>query len=132
MADTVMIACKHPQGVVLNTDKYVLAREGDPSSPLRKVHGRSFKLSGWAHEYNKPDPAAETGGYVLTPVPSDFWEEWLASHKDFPMLMDKTILPPAKVGSGLAQARDHEAVPKMFAPSSGELKALQSAQLVKD
>lgn len=132
MAEMVMIACKHPQGVVLNTDKYVLAKEGDPSSPLRKVTGRQFRLAGWAHEYNKPDPAAETGGYVLTQVPSDFWDEWLAGHKDFPMLADKTILPPPKAGAGVAQARDHADVPKMFAPSSGELKALQDSHLVKD
>jgi hypothetical protein len=123
----VMVACKHPNGVVLNLDRIVpIGNNGQ----VRVVHGASVRLAGWSHEYNKVDPAAETGGYVLTPIPAEFWVEWLKAHPDFPMLVDKTILGPHRDHVG--QARDHAEVPKMFAPSSGDLKAIDAAKLTKD
>lgn len=126
----VMIACKHPAGITLNLDKMVLIDKERGSA--RRVAGRSVVLRGWAYPAgsNQPDPAAATGGYVLTPVPADFWDEWIATHADFPMLEDKTILGPHR--DAASQARDHAAVDKMFAPSSGELKELAQAQLTKD
>ena len=55
-------------------------------------------------------------GSSCTPVDKDFWDAWLASHADFPMLADKTILPPHKAAADQAQA--HAAVPQMFAPAT--------------
>lgn len=137
--ETVTIACKHPNGLVLNLDRYV--RLTDQGQQVRREVGRmTVKLAGWAHEFNVPDPAAATGGYVLTQVPADFWEQWLAEHKDFPMIADKTILGPG-IEAGMSpraqgdiagKARAHLDVPKMHAPSSGDLKALQAAELKKD
>ena len=67
-----------------------------------------------------------TGGYVLTRVPADFWEQWLATHADFPMIEDGTILGPHKDAAG--QARGHIEVPKMHAPTRGEVKELEDAK----
>lgn len=108
--EMVMIACKAPNGVVLDTDRY--ERTDQTSWAIRTIVGERFTLKGWAHGTNKPDPAVGTGGYVLTPVPAAFWAKWLATHADFPLLEDKTILGPNKDARG--QAIDHAAVPKMF------------------
>jgi hypothetical protein len=122
----VLIGCKHPNGVVLNLDHYEIQTK--ETNRIRRVIGKStVTLKGWAHAYNRPDPAEGLGGYVLTPVPQDFWDEWLATHGDFPMLEDKTILGPHKDATG--QARDHADVPAMHAQATGELKA---AELRKD
>lgn len=105
----VMIACKHPHGIVLNTDKLIPVGN---NGMVRKVAGQSVMLKGWSHEFNKIDPTDGLGGYALTPVPAAFWEEWLSTHADFPMLVDKTIIGPHKDARG--QAKDHATVPKMF------------------
>ncbi len=112
----VLVGCKAPNGVVLNLDRY----EPMAGGQVRRIVGKkSVTLNGWAHEFNKIDPAEGTGGYVLTSVPASFWEEWIASHADFPMIEDMTILGPAKDAVG--QAREMFEVPKMFAPPSKDI-----------
>jgi hypothetical protein len=117
----VMIGCKAPNGVVLNLDSFVRKFPGTNDPGVQRVDGkRTVTLKGWSHRVNEPDMAAGTGGYVLTPVPADFWEAWAASHTDFPMLTDGTIIAPHK--DSIGQARAHAEVPKMHAQSDGELK----------
>lgn len=119
--EMVMVGCKHPNGVVLNLDRYETM---GTNGAVRLVSGkRAITLKGWAHQFNRPDPTEESGGYALTSVPKAFWDQWLADHEGFPMLVDKTILGPHRDGQG--QSRAHASVPKMHAPSDGELKAVQ-------
>ena len=108
----VMIACKAPGGVVLNLDAYEAIGNGN----IRRIPGgvATVTLKGWSRAWGTADHTE--GGYALTPVPKDFWDAWLASHADFPMLADKTILPPHKAAADQAQA--HAAVPQMFAPAT--------------
>ena len=120
-----MIACKHPNGVVLNLDHYELMNAQN-NRVLRRAGKASVTLKGWSHPINRPDPTEGTGGYVLTRVPADFWEQWLATHADFPMIEDGTILGPHKDAAG--QARGHIEVPKMHAPTRGEVKELEDAK----
>ena len=114
MADTVLIACKAPGGVVLNLDQSVKTDERGGSKINRG--STTVTLKGWAHPFNKPDPTEGLGGYALTEVPTAFWDAWIATHADFPMLLDKTILPPHR--DGRRQAVDHDAVSKMFGPAN--------------
>lgn len=119
---TVLVGCKAPNGVILNLDR--LEREsGNPQDiRVRRVRGATtVTLKGWAKPFNREDRTAETGGYALTPVPADFWEAWVATHPDFPMLLDGTILAPTATGgerrgNAMAQAREHEKVERMNAP----------------
>jgi hypothetical protein len=130
--ELVTIGCKHPVGVILNLDRY--ERVGDATSrDVRRENGpQQFVLRGWSHEYNKADPTAETGGYRLTNVPRDFWERWLTTHKDFPMLKDGTIIGPGIEAARAdrdtpGKAKDQAAVPKMFGyadPASVGVKPL--------
>jgi hypothetical protein len=115
----VLIGCKHPGGVVLNLDHYTLVDERNLRVRL-DMGKMTVVLKGWSHPVNRPDPTEGTGGYVLTPVSKDFWDQWLAEHRDFPMLADKTIIGPHTDAKG--QARDLAAVPQMFARSDGTLR----------
>ena len=129
MADgMVMVGCKAPNGVVLNLDRYEIVGGG----AARVIPGKqTVTLKGWAHEFNRIDPAAETGGYVLTSVPQSFWDEWLKTHPDFPMLEDKTIIGPHKDVVG--QARDMAAVPKMHTmPERQATEISRSALSLRD
>lgn len=115
----VMIACKAPNGLVLNLDRYEVAHAAN--GVVRRVRGdQRVTLAGWAHEHNKPDMTEGSGGYRLTPVPADFWTAWLKLNPDSPLIADRIILPPPKGASereALAQSIDHKAVPKMFPPA---------------
>ena len=109
--DMVLIGCKHPTGLILNLDSYKRIGEGNI---VQRIHGKaSVMLRGWARKIGQPDDTE--GGYAMTAVPADFWEQWFRSHKDSSLLVDKIILPPAS--DGAAQARDHAEVPAMFAPA---------------
>lgn len=109
--ETVLIACKAPNGLVLDLDRYEAV---DPEGRvIRTVKGaKRVTLKGWAHAVTAPDPAAGTGGYVLTPVPASFWAEWIARNAGCSLLEDRIILPPHK--DAVRQAVDHAAVPRQF------------------
>jgi hypothetical protein len=124
---TVMVGCKHPNGVVLNLDK--LEPVGTQGQVRIVKHKVTVTLKGWAHRFNQPDPAEGLGGYVLTAVPRDFWEEWVKTHDDFPMLLDKTILGPPSSPDAAGQARAHDDIPKMHAMSKQETVLLDRSRL---
>jgi len=111
--DTVMIACKAPNGIVLNLDQS--EKTDDRGGSKIKRGATTVTLKGWSHAFNRPDPAEGQGGYALTQVPTEFWDAWLASHADSPLLADKIILGPHRDARGQAVA--HGAVPKMFPPA---------------
>ena len=120
-SEMVMIACKHPNGVVLNLDRYEVTNK--TSNSIQRVNGKAtVTLAGWSHRQNQPDPTEGLGGYAFTPVPLDFWQEWVKQHPDFPMIVDKIIVGPHK--DPVTQARDHADIPKMFAPTDGVVKGI--------
>lgn len=132
MADTVLIGCKHPNGLVLNLDRYQRTEAKGPGIGIRRIDGARFTLRG----YSMPvDPVgmqsrmkslqragvAIEGGYALTPVPVDFWEEWWKENGQIsPLVKDGIILPPH--ADAVRQAEDHVAVEPMFrqVPADGK------------
>ena len=111
MADTVMVACKAPNGLVLDLDAYEVS-ERDQRVRVIKSKMAPVTLKGWSVPFGIPE--LTTGGYALTEVPTAFWDEWWARNKDSSSLIeDKIILPPHK--DAIGSARDHAAVPQMFA-----------------
>lgn len=113
LADTVMVGCKSPNGLVLNLDQSVKTDDRGGSRIIRGA--QTVVLKGWAHPFNRPDPAVETGGYVLTQVPTEFWDKWFAVNAESTFIIDKIILPPHRDARGQAVA--HDAVPRMFGPA---------------
>ena len=115
MAGPYVIACKHPNGLVLNCDQY---QTDDRGNLLPVTRGRTVTLKGWAHKWGEPDVAGATGGYALTTLTgqdADLWDKWIARNADHPFIVERVILPPHK--DPMHQARDHSAVDKMHAPA---------------
>lgn len=105
-----MIGCKAPNGLVLNLDVSVKTDDRGGSKINRGT--TTVTLKGWSHAFNRPDPTEGQGGYAFTQIPTEFWDAWLATHADSPLLADKIILGPHR--DARAHAVAHEAVPKMF------------------
>lgn len=107
---TVTVACKHPGGLILNLDRY---EKSDDKGNVRLIRGKqTITLRGWSRPINAADHTV--GGYALTEVDADLWGNWFAVNADSPLIHDRTILPPHKDAAG--KAKDHAAVPAMFAP----------------
>ena len=106
----VLVGCKAPNGLVLNLHRS--EKVGDQGA-VRFVAGKTATLNGWARPFGEAD--VTQGGYMLTPVPQAFWDEWLARNGDSSLLEDKIILPPHRDINGAA--RDHAEVPQMHRPA---------------
>ena len=109
----VMIACKAPNGIVLDLDRYEVLNIEKGIIRTHKGPMPPVTLKGWAAPFGQPP--GTVGGYGLTAVPADFWEAWFSVNANSPLLADKIILPPHK--DTHAQAKDHAEVPQMFRPA---------------
>lgn len=113
----VIVACKMPNGVVLNFNRY--ERMNETTADIRKiVDRRTITLKGWAHKVGEPPPVLIEGGYALTSgVPADLWDEWAKTHADSPLLEDRLIFAAPTSDRALKQAREQASVPKQFSPA---------------
>ena len=110
--ETVLIACKAPNGLILNLDSYKVSDER--SNAVQRIDGgATVTLKGWSTEIGRPNLTLETGGYALTEVPADFWAAWFERNKESSLLHDKIILPPHRDAVG--KAREHRDIPQMHA-----------------
>lgn len=128
--DTVLIACKHPAGLVLNLDQYVITHQ--PTNTIQRKPGKqTVTLRGWSMPADPKGLRAreaayrrlgvtQEGGYALTPVPVDFWTAWIKKNADSPLVKDKIILGPH--ADAIGQAADNEAVEPMFRPMAEDGK----------
>lgn len=55
-------------------------------------------------------------GYVFTPVPADFWNEWLKRNANSSLIRDGFIKAAKTLDAARHIAREHEDAPSMFAP----------------
>lgn len=115
--EVVVIACKAPNGLILNLDSYKVIDE--KSSAIQRIDGGAqVTLKGWSVPTGRADLTLETGGYALTEVPADFWAKWYEKNKESSLLADRIILAPHR--DATVQAVRHQEVPKMFAPMQRE------------
>lgn len=105
--EVVYLGCKMPLGVVLNLDKYEVLDER--SGVVRKVISDvpPVRLKGNAHRNDKPDLSID--GYVFTPVPKEFWDQWLATHADSSLIKDGFIMPAKTMDEARKASREREA-----------------------
>src|ERR1700753_4283519 len=91
MADLVTVACKHPNGLVLEVydDARLDGVKGPTSVKKIVVHGSRKPLS----DAGLPTGDWEiVGGYGLTPgVPKDFWDLFVKQHKGFEPLVSGAL-----------------------------------------
>lgn len=117
-SDIVVVGCKLPNGLVLNLDRYVPIGPPEKGQIRREVSRVGpFTLRGWAHERDKAPPADMVGGYALTPIPRDFWEEWLKRNEDSDLLRDGLIFAGESLARAKAEAQEKAAIPLMYAPA---------------
>jgi len=120
-SDLIVVGCKMPNGLHLE-----LPNDDEASGKTR------FTLRGCAVEGNTPGALVDSGGYALTYIPKDFWEEWCkAVGPNFGPLRDRAIIayPRDKIG---AAARDHEAVDPHAKPLDPEAGARSDIAGVSD
>ena len=108
----VHVGCKMPNGVILNLMSYeivsrehgVVQRNGD-DKPTVTLKGNAFREG-------RPDLSID--GYVFTKVPKDFWDEWVKTHSDSPLLRDGFIKAALTMDAATKTAREYENAPGQF------------------
>lgn len=112
MGDTVTVLSKSPLGITLDLDTSVHLNKDAPGMvPVTRVVKGQFppvtlKGTGWRQGIDPPPITID--GYVATQVPKDFWDAWLATHKDFGPLMDGFIKSAPSMEAAKKIAREHE------------------------
>lgn len=79
---TVTVACKLPNGIILEHGKTRAELKGANTSEL-------------------------VNGFGLTAVDSAFWDAWTAAHADFPALKNGLIFAQSSKSNAKAQTEDH-------------------------
>ncbi|WP_182356661.1 hypothetical protein [Komagataeibacter europaeus] len=85
IANPVTVGCKLPNGLVLRFGERKVILSGANSSRV-------------------------VGGYGLTSVPSDLWEDWIKRHADTPFVKKRLVFAQATPAKAEGQAKEQEAV----------------------
>lgn len=115
---TVTVACKIPQGVVLQLCKKTEFVEDTQSGPRARVRfdktGERVVIAGCGYPVGSPPkgyperpPMAD--GYALTHnVDADFWDEWLRQNERSPLVTSKMLFAHPTVDAARGEAQDHK------------------------
>ncbi|EJA3108147.1 MULTISPECIES: hypothetical protein [Cronobacter] len=86
MAETIVVGCKLPNGLVVEQDGYTVTLNGSNSSNV-------------------------VGGYGLTEgVDKDAFEKWLEVHKNQPYVKNELVFAQAKANSAQSKATENASV----------------------
>jgi hypothetical protein len=85
--ETVVVACKLPNGIVLQLCKKEQATEQTPSGPrtveIGVKSGDKYVVRGASIPWGTTPKYLMVGGYALTSgIPREFWDEWLRQNDD--------------------------------------------------
>jgi hypothetical protein len=122
MVGTVTIACKLPNGIIIDEQKMVETQEMVMGGGTRAVHvaqktGRRAVINGVAAPYGH-DRRDATGAavpihsaFALTyGVDADVWANWLSFNQNSAMVLNGMIFANAKAGEVQAEARARETI----------------------
>lgn len=102
--DNVWVQCKLPHGLWIHQDQDAI---GDDLKPRKEpVLETRIRLNG-ANSGAVVGARGRRLGYGLTEVPRDFWDRWLAAHKDFAPVKAKLILVEETRERAIASSIDH-------------------------
>lgn len=94
-AKYVTVACKLPNGLFLQLWKQIDSQEMTHSGPkpckISVKKGEPIKLPGTALRFGEQAEYPMPGGYSLTQVPADFWEEWCNQNSDSDLLANRIL-----------------------------------------
>lgn len=104
--DNVWVQCKLPHGLWIHMDV-----PGVSDTPKREPINRAnlktrIRLNG-ANSGAVVGARGRRLGYGLTEVPRDFWETWLASHREYDPVVNKQILVEESRDRAIASSMDH-------------------------
>ncbi len=86
MAETIVVGCKLPNGLIVEQDGYTVTLNGSNSANV-------------------------IGGYGLTDgVDKDAFEKWLSVHKEQPYVVNELVFAQAKANSAQAKASENAKV----------------------
>jgi hypothetical protein len=109
-ASTVTVACKLPNGLILQLWEMGDEFESSPTGTrtIKKAHkkGEPIKLNGCALKFGQVPEVPMPGGYALTQVPADFWEEWVAQDPNRDVLVNRVIFAHSTMDATSQQARE--------------------------
>lgn len=114
--DTVMVALKHPTGIVIEAFVGSEAYEPVMGGGQRKVKvfrpaGKRYTVNGNRYPFGTMPSYKIIAGYALTPgIPKDVWECWLSQHQDMPLVQNHLIHAHESVEYASDQAKDGQAL----------------------
>jgi hypothetical protein len=114
--ETVCVACKLPNGVVLRAFDMRPATEPMPGGGSRdimravEIPNSRVTINGIATPFGVPHPYPVSSGFALTfGVPKAIWDAWLRDNSDSAMVEGKMIFAYATRADVEAAARENEA-----------------------
>lgn len=116
MSGTVTVACKMPNGLILQnyrmTEQPVPVMGGGMRmEKIAQKTGPAVKINGPATPVGMAPRAPMVGGYALTHnVDADVWEQWLANNLESDLVKNKIIFAHEKKADTSAQAREQRSV----------------------
>lgn len=109
----VYVGCKLPNGVVLDLDRYVPINDrGDVR--LEKGKLPPVTLKGWAFRVGIDAPLVSAGGYVFTPVPGEFWEEWIKRNGEGDLIASQMIIFGETMDAAQGKASERGELVRVF------------------
>lgn len=97
--DTVLVACKLPNGLIMQlydmVDGYEMTPQGRKETKVARKKDAPIKLNGSATRFGQMPDWDMSNGYGITAVPADFWNEWCRQNKDSPALENRLIFAAA-------------------------------------
>jgi len=127
--DTVTVACKIPNGLILQNYEMEDGFEpvfGGGSRPIKMARpvGEQIKINGSARAIGSdPDAKRVIGGYGFTyNVPKDAFEKWLRDNSELEMVKNKLIFAHESIDHATGQAADFKSFRTGLEPLNTESK----------
>jgi hypothetical protein len=112
--NTVTVACKLPNGLILHLDKRESYNEPVMGGGTRKTSRAvrmegTVTLNGYAHKFGEMPAFVIAGGFALTPnVPEEFWDEWLKQNGESDLVKNGLIFARAKADVAGDEAKEKQ------------------------
>lgn len=112
MADTVTVACKMPNGLILRAFEMVERDEpvmggGYKTVKYASQRGEAVTINGPAAPFGAPPKVTTAGGYALTSnVDASFWDAWLAQNAELDAVRNGLIFAMPRQDSAGKEAEN--------------------------
>lgn len=112
----VTVACKLPNGLMLQADRMIPSRElvmggGSREVMVAEKVGLPIQVHGTATSFGEMPKCRVVGGYALTPgVDKELWDQWLKSNENSAMVKNHLIFAYESMDDVEGQAKEQAEV----------------------